>query len=198
MNCRTWLTWSHLTRCFFWWWTCRNVLRSASEKHDTWRSFNDSWLRRLRTRRSSRNDTDLYYTCKKAYIGVGRTCRSTYQHACQIVYNSEGLVRNMAQIIHICHISALFFYHRSIEIQGRQLCNNPVQRCVPEGLGPRVSAQRSGSGGTWKALGVRSCRISARSWFSIDPISSMLSKLRREVELIQHVRHWLPLFRWMR
>ena len=27
----------------------------------------------------------------------------------------EGLVRNMAQIIHICHISALFFYHRSIE-----------------------------------------------------------------------------------
>ena len=63
-------------------------------------------------------------------------------------------------------------------IQGPQRCNNAAQRCVPEGLGPRVSAQRSWSGGTWKALGVRSCRISAKLSFSIAPISSMLSKLR--------------------
>ena len=39
---------------------CRNILRSASDKHDTQRSFNDSWLKRLRTRRSSRNDKSIY------------------------------------------------------------------------------------------------------------------------------------------
>ena len=115
---------------------------------------------------------------KNANIVVGPTCRSTYQHACQIVYNSEGLIRNMAQIIHIYHISALFFYHRSIEYKALSFVTIRRNVASPKDLDQESQRRGREVEELEKRLAYAAAESRPDCQFSIAPIPSMLSKLR--------------------